>query len=71
MVGGKKKKKKKKEEEEEEEEKKKQRGGKEEEEEGRGVWLMSTRCLTFGGSHILWSFSWCMICARTYVRRDA
>ncbi len=38
---------------------------------GRGVWLMSTRCLTFGGSHILWSFSWCMICARTYVRGDA
>lgn len=23
------------------------------EEEERGVWLMSTRCLTFGGSHIL------------------
>lgn len=46
-------------------------GGEEEEEEGRGVWLMSTRCLTFGGSHILWSFSWCVICARTYVRRDA
>ncbi len=44
------------------------RGGKE---ERRGVWLMSTRCLTFGGSHILWSFSWCVICARTYVRRDA
>ena len=44
------------------------RGGKE---EGRGLWLMSTRCLTFGGNHILWSFSWCVICAWTYVRRDA
>lgn len=36
-----------------------------------GVWLMSTRCLTFGGSRILWSFSWCVICAGAYVRGDA
>lgn len=37
----------------------------------RGLWLMSTRCLTFAGSHILWSSGWCVICARTYVRGDA
>lgn len=41
---------------------------KEEEEEGTSV--MSTRCLTFAGSHILWSFGWCMIGAWTYVRGD-
>lgn len=44
------------------------RRGKEEEEEGTSV--MSTRCLTFAGSHILWSFGWCMIGAWTYVRGD-
>lgn len=43
----------------------------EEEEKGRAVWLMSTRCLTFSGSHILQSLSWCVICARAYVRGDA
>lgn len=36
------------------------RRGKEEEEE-EGTLVMSTRCLTFAGSHILWSFGWCMI----------
>lgn len=46
----------------EEEEKKKK---------GRAVWLMSTRCLTFSGSHILQSFGWCVICAWAYVRGDA
>lgn len=31
--------------------------------ERRGLWVMSTRCLTFAGSHILWSSGWCVICA--------
>lgn len=33
----------------------------EEEEKEEGTLVMSTRCLTFAGSHILWSFGWCMI----------